>query len=336
MRIAWVLYGALDARTGGTIYDRIVVDGLRAAGDEVEVVSLDPRPRLRAGLPLAVRLARIRADVIVGDELCFRELAVAFPLVRRAWRVLLVHHLTSWEPELGRRARLAVGATERLALRAADRIVVTSDSTRKRLARPDIVVARPGCDRLALEPARRGTNTLLFVGAIIPRKRVLELVRAFGAGAHASARLVIAGPASVAPVYARAVTTAIDELGLRGRVDVIGEIGDSELARRLAAADALVLPSSLEGWGIAATEAIRAGTPVIASGATAEALETCTSATLFFGDVGDPLTEVLFHFTFNSALRAELATNAQRCASSLPTWSQCIATFREAAQPPRE
>jgi glycosyltransferase involved in cell wall biosynthesis len=336
MLIAWVLYGDLDARTGGTIYDRIVVDGLRAAGDEVHVVSLDPRPRHRAGLALARSLARSRPDVVIGDELCFRELSVAFPFVRRSFRVLLVHHLTSWEPELGRRARIAADLAERVALSSADRIVVTSESTKKRLGRDGIVVARPGCDRLALEPASRGTNTLLFVGAIIPRKRVLDLVRAFGAGAHSAAKLVVAGSGSADPEYARSVAQAIDELGLRQRVTLIGEIGDQELARRLAAADALVLPSSLEGWGIAATEAIRAGTPVIASGATAEALAACTSAVIFFGDVRDGLVNALSDFTRSSALRRELATNALACAPRLPTWEQCVATFREAARPPHE
>lgn len=335
MRIAWVLYGDLDARTGGTIYDRIVVDGLRALGDEVHVVSLDPRPRHRAGVALALTLARSRPDVVVGDELCFRELAVAFPLVRKAWRVLLVHHLTSWEPELGRRARLSAGLAERVAIRAADRVVVTSESTKKRLGGDDgIVVAKPGCDRLRLEPKIGGTNSLLFVGAIIPRKRVLDLVEAFGAGAHPSAKLVIAGSGDADPEYARSVTGAIDALGLRERVTVIGEIGDGELARRLAAADALVLPSSLEGWGIAATEAIRAGTPVIASGATAEALASCTPAVIFFGDVRDGLVNALSDFTRSSALRRELAMNAIACAPRLPTWDQCIASFRKAAVPP--
>jgi glycosyltransferase involved in cell wall biosynthesis len=335
MRIAWVLYGDLDARTGGTIYDRLVVDGLRAAGDDVEIISLDPRPRLRAGVPLAIRVARARVDVVVGDELCHRELAVAFPLLGSLWRVLLVHHLTSWEPELGRRERFAVGATERLSVRAADRVVVTSASTRLRLGRSDAVVARPGCDRLSLEPARRGTNTILFVGAIIPRKRVLDLVHAFGTGAHRSARLVIAGSSAADASYARSVAHAIEELGLRERITMIGEIGDSELARRLAAADALVLPSSLEGWGIAATEAIRAGTPVITSGATAEALASCKSAVIFFGDVGEGLANALSDFTRSSALRQELQKNATACALGLPTWAECVAAFRGAVRLPR-
>jgi len=55
------------------------------------------------------------------------------------------------------------------------------------------------------------------------------------------------------------------------------------VARALANGDALVMPSSLEGYGIAATEAIHAGTPVIAARTPGleEALAPCPDATLF-------------------------------------------------------
>ena len=55
MRIAWVLYGSLEQRTGGTIYDAEVVHGLERAGDEVELVSLDE------GAPAEALAARLRA-----------------------------------------------------------------------------------------------------------------------------------------------------------------------------------------------------------------------------------------------------------------------------------
>ena len=57
MKIAWVLYGSLEQRTGGTIYDAEVVRGLRRAGDEVQVVSIEP-----GGAP-ADEISRIAPDV---------------------------------------------------------------------------------------------------------------------------------------------------------------------------------------------------------------------------------------------------------------------------------
>ena len=38
MRIAWLIYGKLAQLTGGYLYDARIIDGMRAAGDEVVVV----------------------------------------------------------------------------------------------------------------------------------------------------------------------------------------------------------------------------------------------------------------------------------------------------------
>ena len=42
LRVAWVIYGSLDQVSGGYIYDRLVVEQLRALGDRVTIVSLEP------------------------------------------------------------------------------------------------------------------------------------------------------------------------------------------------------------------------------------------------------------------------------------------------------
>jgi hypothetical protein len=40
MRVGLVIYGSLDTLTGGYLYDRALVNYLKALGDEVEVISL--------------------------------------------------------------------------------------------------------------------------------------------------------------------------------------------------------------------------------------------------------------------------------------------------------
>ena len=98
LRVAWVIYGSLDQVSGGYIYDRLVVEHLRALGDVVTVISLEPHG---TSLPA---LNGDDYDVVLGDELCFSELA---PLFRAAppglKRVLLIHHLTAWEHAPGPR-----------------------------------------------------------------------------------------------------------------------------------------------------------------------------------------------------------------------------------------
>src|SRR5262249_3539688 len=147
-----------------------------------------------------------------------------------------------------------------------------------RLSQPDT--------RDAARPVR-----LLFVGAIIPRKRVLDLVHAFSLLPHSRdhAELRLVGSKSHDPAYAATVER---EASRAGGVALLGEIDESTLARELANADALVIPSSLEGYGIVATEAVHAGLPVIAarSDGLAEALALCAEAALLV-DGGPPISE---------------------------------------------
>lgn len=368
MRIAWVLYGGLEQLTGGTIYDAEVVGGLRRAGDDVRVVSLDDQaadavkvPRgmratlppiaraaatAKAGLALARELRATEPDVVVGDELCFRELAVAFRILgrpragdRTPKRVLLVHHLTAWETELTALQRRVVRAGEQLAIDACDAIIATSRTTRERLlaerATAPIAVVVPGADRLEREGERgrdrdrEGGTRFVFVGSVVPRKRVLELVRAFAGGAHAEGRLTIVGSTTRDERYVREVREEIARRGIGERVLMTGEVGQEGVARALDDADAMVMPSSLEGYGIAATEAIRAGIPVIAARAQGleEALARCPEATIFADDEA-ALASALRRFAADAALRASMIGAARAASPCMPTWADCATAFR--------
>ncbi|AUX35055.1 MULTISPECIES: glycosyltransferase family 4 protein [Sorangium] len=335
MRIAWVVYGALDQITGGYIYDRLVVERLRRRGDVVEVVSLDPAPRSRAlaGLALAERLARLDPAVVVGDELCFPELGPAFAaLPRRIARVLLVHHLSAWElPPGARRAALALA--EAAVIRLCDAHLATSATTAARLRREHglarVDVAPPGADRLPLRPrAARGGGPLrlTFVGSFIPRKGLLELLAAFERVGSARAALVLVGDAARDPAYAERVRRAIDgSARLRARVEVRGVLDDEALAAALAETDALVLPSRLEGYGMVLTEAVRAGVPVLAAraGAIAEVVQDGAEALLW--DDGEGLVRTLTRFIEDGALRASMRRAAMLRAPALPTWDGAAA-----------
>jgi glycosyltransferase involved in cell wall biosynthesis len=65
MRVGLVVYGSLDTTTGGYLYDRQLVEYLRAQGDTVAVVSLPPRSYATA---LAHNLADNLASLIPPDH----------------------------------------------------------------------------------------------------------------------------------------------------------------------------------------------------------------------------------------------------------------------------
>jgi glycosyltransferase involved in cell wall biosynthesis len=257
---------------------------------------------------------------------------------------LLVHHLTAWEIELSPERRRSIREAERLAIDASDALIVTSRTTRERLLREgvhdNIEVVLPGADRLSRSGRESESESasesesgvrFVFVGAVVARKRVLELVRAFARGAHRDGRLAIVGSTAHDPAYVATVRAAIAALGLGGRVVMDGEVDENGVAKALASTDVFVMPSTLEGYGIAATEAIYAGVPVIAARAQGleEALAPCPDATIFADDE-DALASALERFASDRALRATMTGAARAASPRMPTWSQCAEQFRAA------
>ena len=332
MRVAFVIYGDLDRTTGGHIYDRLVVEQLRELGDEVTVISLDAAAD---SLPDLTPF-----DVVVADELCFRELSSLFggaPAGVR--RVLLVHHLTAWEhPSGAERERLY--ELERAAIASADACVVTSRVTADRLFAEGlarrVTIAEPGADRMprSLTGGQEPSGALirlLFVGNILRRKRVLELCHAFARLPGASAELVLVG-AELEPDYAAEVRAVAAAPDLRGRLHFYGPLPAKAVSEQLALADVLVLPSELEGYGMVLSEALWASVPVIAArvGAAEQLVNLTEAGLLYEPSDGGGLSASLATFVTDGALRKRLRQAAWRAADRLPRWRDTALALRAA------
>jgi len=332
LRIAWVIYGSLDQVSGGYIYDRLVVEQLRALGDRVTIVSLDPNG---GALP---ELASTDYDVIVGDELCFRELGPLFRSARASSRcVLLIHHLTAWEHAAGT-ARTELLALEKAAIDAADVCIATSQVTAERLRQEQLAqgvwVAEPGADRFE-RPARARLESnsdrirLLFVGNIQPRKRVRELALAFAELAHENAELVLVG-AQLSPEYAEEVRAVIARAQIASRVHWLGALSEAFVAEQLSQADVLVLPSLLEGYGMVLSEALWSGVPIIAArvGAAEELVQRTSAGLLYEPDDASGLSAALARFVTDRELRGALRQAAWLSAERLPRWRDTALSLR--------
>jgi glycosyltransferase involved in cell wall biosynthesis len=332
LRIGWIAYGSLEQISGGYIYDRLVVEQLRELGDEVRVISLEP------GAPAPSNAELAELDVLVGDELCFRELG---PLFRGApaglRRVLLIHHLTAWEHEQGpERAELL--RLEQAAIEAADACIatsiVTADRLRSERLSSAVQVAEPGADRLP-RPATAGQEPsgarvrLLFLGNILPRKRVRELAEAFAGLPHAHAELVLVG-AEPEPVYANEIRRVTERAGVADRVRFFGSVDSAGVVDQLALADVLVLPSALEGYGMVLSEALWASVPVIAArvGAAEQLISRSGAGLLYEPDDEAALGAALTAFVGDAALRAKLRRSAWLSAEHLPRWRDTALALR--------
>jgi glycosyltransferase involved in cell wall biosynthesis len=110
-----------------------------------------------------------------------------------------------------------------------------------------------------------GTNYILFVGTIEPRKNLVTLIRAAEnilKKGYPRYSLVIAGPSGWlnSEVY-----ELIRSLGLQNYVLLLGHVDPEELRSLYSAATVFVYPSFYEGFGLPVLEAMACGTPVITS-----------------------------------------------------------------------
>lgn len=124
-------------------------------------------------------------------------------------------------------------------------------------------------------PAEPRREELIYLGLIRRYKRVDDLLRAFSSllPQHPEARLVIAGRPQD-PDYEQELRALAAGLGLQERVAFRFHLSEQDKRALLRGAMALVLPSTLEGFGIVTLEANAVGTPaVVSSGVPLAAVE---------------------------------------------------------------
>lgn len=271
LRVALETQFAIGRATGIGVFSRGLADALRARGD-VDVVEIcDPRfdlwrfdRRVYWDHIRSPRLARAsHADV-------FHFTAGTLPWRPPRPAVLTLHDLV-WLRGANRGksyVRWYFGRLQPAFARHADAVVVDSDAARADVADglhvdpSRIRVAGVGVDERFLRVERRPADPpfILAVGTVEERKDLATAVRALSR--LPTARLVSVGAATP---YAREVRRVAGELGVSGRVELRGYVGDGELLQLYATAAALVFPSIYEGFGLPPLQALAAGVPVIAA-----------------------------------------------------------------------
>jgi len=331
-----------DTISGGYIYDRRIVAGMRAAGHEVTVAELHGRFPLPDAEAIASAAAAFDAvpeqAVAIIDGLALLALHDRLNALAERRAVGLIHHPTCLETGLPEPEAHALGTLERAMFPRLARIIVTSPWTADCLVK-DFAVARERIVEIVpgTEPAPRSTGLgdgvcrVLSIGTLIPRKGHDVLLRAIAKLPDLDWHLTIAGSPDRDPVCAHGLMALTEELGITPRVTFLGELSGAPLAELWASADVFALATHFEGYGMVIAEALKRGLPVaVCNGGAAGALVAPeTGAVCPVGDVVQ-LSKVLRRMIFDQALRASLADAAWQHGQTLPDWPDQARAFAAA------
>lgn len=335
-----MLPGRLETPTGGYGYDRRIAAGLRDSGWSVEVVELDssfPRPT-RSALDHAARaLAAIPDDTaVLIDGLALGAMPLEVERERSRLRLLaIVHHPLARESGIGLEVAKALEASERRALAAVRRVVVTSSATRDALASYGVgyhrvAVIEPGTDRV---PVARGSGSptlhLLTVGSLVPRKGHEVLIGALAQLRAENWCVTCVGSLDRHPETVERVRALIREHGLGERVSLVGEVEELEMAAYYDGADLFVLPTLYEGYGMAVAEALARGLPVISTATGAIGEMTAGASILVPPSDPDALAAALVQVMTIPGLRDRLAAGARVARERLPRWNEASRKMAE-------
>jgi glycosyltransferase involved in cell wall biosynthesis len=288
-----------------------------------------------------------------------------FPVSTSARVVVTKHDMTDRRvPELlfpNWRSRLLWEAKIRLAMRRADLVFTVSETSRRDIVAafrlpaqrvrvisdavdPSFSPAPPGAARedvLARYGIAANESFVLYVGGISPHKNLATLVEAFARwrtqhGAR-PVSLVLVGD-YVADVFHSSypgIRDLVARSGLESSVRFTGFVPDADLRYFYSAADALVLPSLYEGFGLPVLEAMACGAPVIASRGGALPEVVGEAGLLFDALAVDQLAAALARVLGDARLRSQLIERGHTRAAQF-SWDAsaraAIAAFEELAR----
>ncbi len=344
MKIGLVIYGSLNTLSGGYLYDRMLVDYLRAQGDTVEVISLPWRnyathltDNFHFRLPPNL-------DILIQDELNHPSIIHAnagkhpYPIISLVHHLRCSEHRPKWQNDFYR-------IIEKKYLHSVDGFIFNSETTQRAVNRvlesskPN-VIAFPPTDRFGEEiseneiiaRAKSEPLRILFLGNIIERKGLHTLLDALGQIGNLSCRLDVVGSLSADPTYAK--TMQQKAASLASLVTFHSALDNAALADLLRQAHVLCVPSTYEGFGIVYLEGMGFGLPAIGTtaGAAGEIIADSETGYLIEPNDSASLASRLADIRRDRGLLTRLSLSARTRYLHQPKWTETAGQIREFLQ----
>jgi glycosyltransferase involved in cell wall biosynthesis len=339
MKAALAVPGCINTVTGGYIYDRRVLEGLRALGYDMTLAALpasfpDPTAADMTAAFAALDAVADHGPVII-DGLAFGALDPARVATLRAPVIALIHHPLAKESGLSDARQKHLFATEKANLACAQQVIVPSPHTAEILAtdyavpRAKITIARPGTDRSTGTHAPSSPPLILSVGIQLPRKGHDVLINALAQIKDLSWQAKIVG-APLDVQYAASLVAGCRAHGLTDRVTLAGQISNADLADLYNAAHVFALATRFEGYGIVFDEALVHGLPIISCIAGAVPDTVPKDARLLVPpDAPEDFAAALRNVLTDDTLHQRLARAAQTAGATLPGWTDTAHHFAQ-------
>jgi glycosyltransferase involved in cell wall biosynthesis len=298
MRVAILSYNARahDA-IGNHVAETAAFFQERGAAVQVFVQSTQRlHPALRTVVQPVDRVERLGPvwEYLAGADLVIAQFSQACDLLhylpllagRKARLLIDYHGITPPELWTGpNRELLEQGLRQRGIVWCADAAIAHSTFTSAELAAAtcfpgeriyhlSLVVDRtrfkPGASRfLQRRLGLDGVQLLLYVGRLAGNKRVPLLIEALEHLPDSVHAVVIGDTSDVYALEAQRCRDRARELGVAGRLHLMDQLPDEDLAEAYRSADVFVMPSRHEGFCVPVIEAMACGLPVVASRAAA-------------------------------------------------------------------
>lgn len=327
---AFAIPGDITTLTGGYIYERRLLEGLRALGHDVEHIQLaasfpDPSAQDMADAVSQLCALPIERSLIL-DGLVFGSIATEGLANVSAPIIAMIHHPLARESGLSEERSAHLYCTERDNLALASHVLVPSPHTAAILtsdygvAAERITIARPGTDLPSGTSVPIDPPLILSVGIQHPRKGHDILLAALAQIRDLKWQAVIVG--SPYDIEHAAELAAFNEtLGLTGRVRLAGRVSSEELSSLYRATSLFALATRYEGYGIVFDEALAYGLPIIScdTGAVPDTVPHDTGV-LVPPEAAEPFAHALRTLLSDTEKRDQLAHASQLAGKALPSW----------------
>lgn len=289
--------------------------------------------RLLFFLAAVAKTIELRADVVDGNNAAVYWAAwfgARMSLAKVVYWIPDVLFLRAWWEAAGFVSGVMLTFLERLvSILPADRVIALSQTTKRKVLRlgvdkAKIDVVYPGCPPPVRETKGLGkAMTLVSIHRLVSYKRTDLAVRAVSLLARSypalSYRIVGTGPEQ------NNLNALVGRLGLRKKVVLLGNRNRREIFRELSRGTIFLLPSEVEGFGMATLEAASRGLPFVNSDiAVHREIEKVGQGGLLFrsGEASD-LAEKIGTLFKKPSLYRRLSRNALAFGRKY-TWQRCV------------